>query len=163
MDILTDSGECAHGNWDCLCSSLGLQQKRFFMGYIWISQYSNCAHLLRILPVLSGKKVCQWRMCLLVWLGAEGSRIPVQGGVGFIGGSYLLNLSVCFLNWLKSSSPYMKGTIWRCDFFVFQPVILLAGLTKSSLPVQALVAKFLTVSSLCYVLCADFFFLVKKI
>lgn len=33
-------------------------------------------------------------MCVLVWLGAEGSRMPLQGGVS-CGGSYLLNLSVC--------------------------------------------------------------------
>lgn len=56
MDSLTDSGECARENWGCLCSSLALQQKDFLVGYIWISQYSNCAHHFRVLPVLSGKR-----------------------------------------------------------------------------------------------------------
>lgn len=159
MASWTDSGECAHGNWDCLCSSLGLQQEGFFVGYIWISCYSNCAHPLRVFSLWD--MVCQWRMCLLVWLGAEGSRCLCREVMVSCGGSYLLNLSVCFLQWLKSSSPYMKATTWRCDYFSARhPLTQTYKKLFAHLSINYKI--FNSVSSLPCAVCR-FFFLVKRI
>lgn len=77
------------------------------------------------------------------------------------GGSYLLNLSVCFLQWLKSSSPYMKATTWRCDYFsASHPLTQTHKKLFAHLSVNC--NFFNSVSSLPCAVCR-FFFLIKRI